>query len=114
MAAIASTAFLNHLKVLYPSHGALTPDAVIAQPWYLVASVAFSASRHAEAVPAVFQFALNELKMVQVGESPDKAQEQQFRLVSKIREALLQSGLLSGMPRVRANNWHGTILSSNV
>lgn len=100
MAALASTEFLQQLKSLYPSDLLTTPDAVIAQPWYLIAAVSFSASRHAEAVPAVFEFALAELKLVQFGETQERAREQQLRLASKIREAILQSGLLSGIPRV--------------
>jgi len=101
MTSLASPEFLDQLKAIFPSRGVLgTPDEVIAQPWYLVAAVAFSASRHAEAVPAVFEFALGELKLVQIGEAPEKVLEQRSKLASKIREAILQSGLLSGIPRV--------------
>ncbi|KZT04570.1 uncharacterized protein LAESUDRAFT_657584 [Laetiporus sulphureus 93-53] len=100
MATIASQTFLRQLKSIFPSPTLTTPDAVIAQPWYLVAAVAFSASRKPEAVPVVYEFALNELRLVQTAEPPERAHEQQMRLTSKVREAILQSGLLSGFPRV--------------
>ncbi|CCM04516.1 uncharacterized protein FIBRA_06697 [Fibroporia radiculosa] len=99
MAALAGVEFLKQLRSIYPSHGALTPAAILAQPWYLVAAVAFSASRKPEAVPAVFELALNELKLVQGGEQPETIQEQRMTLANKIREAILHSGLLSGFPR---------------
>ncbi|PCH38630.1 hypothetical protein WOLCODRAFT_136372 [Wolfiporia cocos MD-104 SS10] len=100
MAALATDSFLSQLKSLYPSTGAATPDELLSQPWYLVAAVAFSASRKADAVPVVFEFALNELKKAQAGEEPERALAQRIALASKFREALLQSCLLSGVPRV--------------
>ncbi|KAI0927929.1 hypothetical protein AcW2_004097 [Taiwanofungus camphoratus] len=100
MTDLATDEFLNELKSLYPIRQAPTPDAVLAQPWYLVAAVAFSASHRAEAVPIVFESALAELKLVQSHANAEKVREERLRLANKIREALLQSGLLSGVPRV--------------
>ncbi|GBE82767.1 hypothetical protein BKA93DRAFT_526001 [Sparassis latifolia] len=101
MAHLATTDFLQQLKAIYPSKGALTPETVLSNPWYLVAAVAFSASNKAEAVPLVFAFVLSELKLAQGRESEtEKAREQQLRLARRIREALLQSGVLTGIPRV--------------
>ncbi|KAJ3566679.1 hypothetical protein NP233_g6850 [Leucocoprinus birnbaumii] len=90
MSALAPASFLAHLKSLYPlarSTGGLP------NPWYIVAAVAYSASNKAEAVPQVFQYAIQELKENQGTES------EQFLLAQKIREALFKSGLLSGYPR---------------
>ncbi|KAI0954683.1 hypothetical protein AcW1_006494 [Taiwanofungus camphoratus] len=99
MADLATDEFLNELKALYPARPLSTPDAVLAQPWYLVAALAFSASHKAEAVPLVFEFVLAELKLAQSPEDAEKAGEQRT-LADKIREALLQSGLLSGVPLI--------------
>ncbi|PCH38586.1 hypothetical protein WOLCODRAFT_88179 [Wolfiporia cocos MD-104 SS10] len=93
-------AFLNQLRSLYSSHVAATPDIILAQPWYLIAAVAFSASRKTEAVPVVFEFVMSELKLAQIGEQPERALAQRMTLANKMREALLQSGQLTGMPRV--------------
>ncbi|KAF5358138.1 hypothetical protein D9756_001950 [Leucocoprinus leucothites] len=62
-------------------------------PWYIVAAVAYSASNKAEAVPQVFQYALQELSENQGAES------ERFMLAQKIREALFKSGLISGYPK---------------
>lgn len=66
----------------------------LTNPWYIAAAVAYSASNKAEAVPQVFQYALQELKTNQAAES------EQFLLAQKIREALFKSGLISGYPKV--------------
>lgn len=101
MTTLASVPFLTRLQALYPSRKASTPAELLAQPWYLVAAIAFSASGHAEAVPMVFEFVLNELKSVQTEEGPEEIHER-MGLANKMREALLQSGALSGMPTVRS------------
>ena len=91
----------------------------LANPWALVAAVAFSASNVPEAVPVVFAHALEELRAEQRArgfgldgenrenreegekdEEGEEARREQLVLARKIREAVLQSGLLSGMPRV--------------
>lgn len=108
MTDLATDEFLNELKSLYPTRQAPTPDAVLAQPWYLVAAVAFSASHRAEAVPIVFESALAELKLVQSHANAEKVREERLRLANKIREALLQSGLLSGVPRVSNDEVRGS------
>lgn len=69
-------------------------DTALPNPWYIVAAVAYSASNKAEAVPEVFQYALQELKASKGAES------EQFLLAQKIREALFKSGLISGYPKV--------------
>ena len=104
MADIATEPFLNLLKAAFPSPPLTTPEGVLAQPWYIVAAVSFSASRKPAAVPVVFAFVLRELEAAQlaagVKAQSEEAHAQRFKLASKIREALLHSGLLSGIPRV--------------
>jgi len=104
MADIATTTFLSALKSIYPSQGLTTPDAILEQPWYIVAAVSFSASRKPAAVPIVFQFVLHELEAAQlvtgVRADSEEGRAQRLKLANKIREALLHSGLLSGVPRI--------------
>ena len=98
MAQLASTEFLTYLKSLFPG-----PQlSALRSSWYLVASVAFSASNRPEAVPAVFHFALNELKLEQAAGSvgDEEAQSQQLRLARRSRDCLMQAGLLCGYSRV--------------
>ena len=104
MADIATEAFLSSLKALFPLPLLTTPEGVLAQPWYIVAAVSFSAGRKPAAVPVVFAFVLRELEAAQlaagVKAQSEEAHAQRFKLASKIREALLHSGQLSGIPRV--------------
>ncbi|KAL7282982.1 hypothetical protein ACG7TL_002402 [Trametes sanguinea] len=99
MADLATPAFLDTLKSLYPAHAPSTAahPGALPNPWPLVAAVAFSASNVPEAVPAVFAHALAELRAR--GTEGGAAREEQRVLARKIREGVLQSGLLSGMPR---------------
>lgn len=76
-------------------------DVGLANPWYIPAVVAYSASNKPDAVPFVFRFVLEELK------AKDAPVAEQFLLAQKMREALLKAGLTSGYPRVG-----GTVVSS--
>ena len=98
MADLATPEFLSSLKATYPPETPGSPPHL----WAIVAAVAFGASNVPEAVPAVFTYALQDLIRSQhaSGISKDVAHEEQLLLARKIREAILQSGLLSGMPRV--------------
>lgn len=69
-------------------------ESALRNPWFIVAAVAFSASNRPEAVPCVFEQALQDLK----SEGSDKPQE--LLLARKMREALFKSGLISGYPKV--------------
>ena len=98
MGDIATIEFLDHLKSIYPTR-ATSVETVINHPWYIVAAVAFSASNKPNDVTLVFKYALAELKSVQKVKG-EEAVKEQLQLARRIREAILQSGLLSGMPRV--------------
>jgi hypothetical protein len=92
MASVATPELLSHLKSLYP-----VQSDVLKNPWYIAAAVAFSASNLPEAVPLVFQYALNDLDS---HPSANHAQDS-LLLVRNIKDALFKSGLLSGYPKVR-------------
>ncbi|KAI0700539.1 hypothetical protein C8T65DRAFT_580280 [Cerioporus squamosus] len=96
MAELATPDFLASLRALYPSTSSSDPNL-----WAVVAAVSFSASNIAEAVPLVFHSALDGLVQAQrqAGTPTEAAHSEQLALARKIREAVLQSGLLSGMPR---------------
>ncbi len=104
MANIATPSFLNSLKAIYPAGGPSTTayPGALSNPWVIITAVAFSASNVPEAVPVVFKHALEELKTGQKvqGIADDVALKEQLVLARKIREGVLQSGLLSGFPRV--------------
>ncbi|KAI1791489.1 hypothetical protein LXA43DRAFT_417851 [Ganoderma leucocontextum] len=97
MADLASPDFLSTLKAAYPPD---TPNTS-SHLWAVIAAVAFSASNVSEAVPLVFKYALEDLvqSQTQAGTRQDAAHDEQLVLARKVREAVLQSGLLSGMPR---------------
>ncbi|EMD34372.1 hypothetical protein CERSUDRAFT_55073 [Gelatoporia subvermispora B] len=98
---LATPVFLEQLKAAYPSNTVSGSDIVLSNPWYLVAAVAFSASNVPEAIPIVWEYAVQNLADVQEkGLSQEQAQQERLTLARRLREALLQSGLLSGMPRV--------------
>ena len=99
MADLATPEFLSSLRATYPPETPNSPPHL----WAIVAAVAYGASNVPEAVPAVFTYALQDLIRSQQGAgiSGDAAHEEQLLLARKVREAVLQSGLLSGMPRVR-------------
>ncbi|OJT13010.1 hypothetical protein TRAPUB_10419 [Trametes pubescens] len=103
MANIATPSFLNSLKAIYPAGGPSTTayPGALSNPWVIITAVAFSASNVPEAVPVVFKHALEELKTGQKaqGIADDVALKEQLVLARKIREGVLQSGLLSGFPR---------------
>ncbi|RDB24009.1 hypothetical protein Hypma_008633 [Hypsizygus marmoreus] len=89
MATLASAAFLSHLKSIYPQKNLRS----LANPWYIIAAVAFCASNRPEAVPHVFQYALKDLKA-----DGDNIEDQRL-LARKIRDALFKAGLTAGYPR---------------
>ncbi|KAI0355056.1 hypothetical protein OH77DRAFT_1437041 [Trametes cingulata] len=103
MANYATPAFLSSLKAIYPTGGPSTTahPGALPNPWVLITAVTFSAANVPEAVPIVFKYALDELRAEQnaKGIAGEAAHEEQLVLARKMRESILQSGLLSGMPR---------------
>ena len=103
---LADPAFLASLKSLCPpslsTSDPESPNAVSTHLWAIVAAVALSAANTPEAVPAVFAYELAALSATQkaAGTPEEEAGAEQMVFARKIREGVLQAGLLSGMPRV--------------
>ncbi|KAI0059138.1 hypothetical protein BV25DRAFT_1871742 [Artomyces pyxidatus] len=99
MAEIATSAVLRHLKSLYPSAQAIGASAdVLKNPWYLVATVAYSTGNRPEAVPLVFNHVLAELKVAQdqFKVPSGEAQNERLLLARRFRDALFKSGMVAG------------------
>lgn len=101
MAEIATPEFLTKLKTLYPfsassaSQFAQSPTtADLANPWFLVAAIAYSASNRPDAVPLVYNFVLRSLQE----EGADT--ETKKRVTTALRDAIYKAGLISGYSRV--------------
>ena len=104
MTELTAEDFMNRLKSLYPLRGSLRgSDAVLQNPWYIVATVAYASSNRPEGVPTIFQHVLADLKQTQVEhQTPSEAaHKEQLLLARRIRESLLKGGLLCGYSRVR-------------
>lgn len=97
MAHIASPAFLNRMRTIYLEGNSVSE---LHNSWYLFPVVAFSSSNIPEAVPAVFQHALNELHMERNGESLEK---QELLLARRFRESIFKAGMVCGYSRVSSD-----------
>lgn len=102
MTTLATTEFLNRLKIIYPLRNLSGTEAVIRNPWYIAAAVAFGSSNRPEGVPVVFQTILTELKLAQAAQnvSAEAAHAQQLYVARRVREAVFKGGLLCGYSRV--------------
>ena len=108
MNGIASKEFLSRLKALYPLKDALRgSDTVLRNPWYVVTAVAYGSSNRPEAVPAVWQHALEDLKQAQASEQKtgEIAHKEQLLLARRMREGFLKGGLLCGYSRASSICW---------
>ena len=94
MAHLATPQFLQRLRALYPAQNDTTSHA-----WYIVTAVAFSASNKPDAAAAVFKYVLNDLEQSNTGATED-LEATKLTVAKKTREAIMQSGLLSGYARV--------------
>ena len=94
MAHLATLQFLQRLRALYPAQNDTTSHA-----WYIVTAVAFSASNKPDAAAAVFKYVLNDLEQSNTGATED-LEVTKLTVAKKTREAIMQSGLLSGYARV--------------
>lgn len=104
MTDLATKEFLDHLRTVYPLNNLSGTEAVIRNPWYIVAAVSFGSSNRPEGVPVVFQSVLTELKLAQATEGlgAEEAHAQQLYLARRVREAILKGGLLCGYSRVES------------
>ena len=94
MAHLATPQFLRRLRALYPAQNDTTSHA-----WYIVRAVAFSASNKPDAAAAVFKYVLNDLEQSNTGATED-LEATKLTVAKKTRDAIMQSGLLSGYARV--------------
>ncbi|KAI0692332.1 hypothetical protein BC835DRAFT_1277883 [Cytidiella melzeri] len=102
MSAIATPGFLAHLKSLYPLRRALSNSkAVLANPWYIVAATAYGSSNRPEGIPAVWHHAYQDLRRAQAEQrhAAEIAHQEQLLLARRMREGLLNAGLLCGYSR---------------
>ena len=96
MAHLATPQFLQRLRALYPAQNDTTSHA-----WYIVTAVAFSASNKPDAAAAVFKYVLNDLEQSNTGATlAEDLEVTKLTVAKKTREAIMQSGLLSGYARV--------------
>ncbi|KZT24949.1 hypothetical protein NEOLEDRAFT_1115206, partial [Neolentinus lepideus HHB14362 ss-1] len=95
MANLATPDLLNRIKTLYPTSSSppKTAKEYLENPYFFAATVVFSSYNYPEAIPAVFESALNDIKALGATE-----EEQRF-LVRKTRDALLKCGILIGYPK---------------
>lgn len=105
MADMADPDFLASLRALlpYPDDAPTSRETSSPYMWIFIVAVAFSSANVPEAVPEVFKYAVEEVSQVlrvRFGLPEDEIREHQLSIARKIREAVLQSGLLCGMPRV--------------
>lgn len=104
MTDLAPADFMNRLKSLYPLRNTLTgTDAVLQNPWYIIAAVAYGSSNRPEGIPLVFKHVLADLKKAQAEQQTpaEAAHKEQLLLARRVRESILKGGLLCGYSRVR-------------
>ncbi|KDQ54570.1 hypothetical protein JAAARDRAFT_38253 [Jaapia argillacea MUCL 33604] len=94
MADLAKPDLLLRLKGLFPSSSSVsTAQSYLQSPWYFIAAIVFASYNSPEAIPAVFEYALSDLKAIGATE------EEMLLLVRKMRDALFKSGILVGFPK---------------
>ncbi|TFK47227.1 hypothetical protein OE88DRAFT_1811397 [Heliocybe sulcata] len=94
MSHLATPALLTHLKSLYPpSSPPTSAHEYLLNPYIFAAPVVFASFNYPDAIPAVFSTALHDIKTLGATE------DEQKRLVRKIRDALFKCGILIGYPK---------------
>ena len=75
---------------------------VFRNPWYIVATVAFSTGNRPDAVLLIFKHVLSELEEAhnQFKVSGEKALEERLLLARKFRDCLFKSGMVAGYSKV--------------
>ncbi|PPQ68232.1 hypothetical protein CVT24_005040 [Panaeolus cyanescens] len=99
-----SFSFLDRLKALFPTRSSspfTRKSAVLDNPWYIVAAVAYSAGNRPEAVPIVWEYALRDVRSAPVDvNAPSDGNQEELLLARRFREALLKSSLTCGCAKV--------------
>ncbi|KAJ3556018.1 hypothetical protein NM688_g2256 [Phlebia brevispora] len=100
-AEVAPASFLDYLKSLYPATEPAGPAEIVANPWYLVATVAYASCNSPEAASFIFLHVIEELEKAQKKAETDAetAHKQRLQVARRLRESLLKSCLLCGAPR---------------
>ncbi|KAL4260623.1 Peroxisomal Targeting Signal 1 Protein [Pleurotus pulmonarius] len=89
-----TSATLQQLKLLYPSKSnSICASTILKNPWYIAASVAFSASNRPEGVTSVYKFVSDELNR------QDASRGDHLLLLRRLKDAIFKAGLSSGYPK---------------
>ncbi|THH31544.1 hypothetical protein EUX98_g2658 [Antrodiella citrinella] len=94
MAHIATPTFLANVKVLLSEEN----RSVVSRRWYVLAAAAFSASNIPEAIPLIFENALEELEQ-ETERKPDELRRDQLAVARRMRECVFRAGMLTGYAR---------------
>lgn len=79
-------------SILIPSRlSKLANTPYLADRWFFIAAAAFSVCNVPEAVPVIYNYAIDNIK--------DKSPEAKFDVSQKMRESLLKSAALGGLPK---------------
>lgn len=71
-------------------------------PWYIVASCAFSTANRPETIPLIFKHVFAELEKAQADfkVSQEQAYQEKLALARKMRDCLFKSGMVAGYSKV--------------
>lgn len=79
-------------SILIPSRLSILANTPhLADRWFFIAAAAFSVCNVPEAVPVIYNYAIDNIK--------DKSPEAKFDISQKMRESLLKSAALGGLPK---------------
>ena len=75
---------------------------VLKNPWFIVASCAFSTANRPETVPVIFKYVLSDLEKAQADfkVSKEQAHQEKLLLARKMRDCLFKSGMVAGYSKV--------------
>jgi endoribonuclease Dicer len=120
MAGLATKTFLSHLKSLYPFPYNRISRAreSFANPWDFIAAVAFSNSNAPEAIPLIWEYALEDLHKthIRLGQAGDSELVRQDRLVlaRRLRDAIFKGGITGGYAKACLQVLISFIIGRNV
>jgi len=78
-------------------------ESLTSNPWYFIAAVAFSNSNAPEAVPLIWEYALEDLRRTheRLGQTGEVVREDRLLLARRFRDAIFKGGITGGY----AKNW---------